>query len=189
MFFGKNLYDLIDHLVRGIAVRLGVVDHREIGFGKSQHDSVQIRNFVKNIADLVAEEIQKTFSQQVEFSALVHHFRAIFQQTFGQHDFAVPVVKLFADAVGKGGYFAHFFDLSLYTLFVAQFVSFGIGFIKGKAIHAAEMMGKGAADFKTVEIIFLRLFDDSLHIFNIHMGGMHQRPGDLIFFHIFLLLL
>ena len=50
------------------------------------------------------------------------------------------------------------------------------------AVHAAEMMCKGPADPEAVKIISLRFFDNSLHIFNIHMRGMHQRPGDLIFF-------
>ena len=92
MLFGKQSGKLLDDLLRRVARRIGVVDHRIVRFCEREDDAVEFRADAERLFELVAEPFLIILSEQVKFAILVQQSRKIVKKAVGDEYLAMPIV-------------------------------------------------------------------------------------------------
>ena len=181
VFLGEDVHDFFHHLVRRIAIRIGVVDHRIVRFGQGQNHAAEFRDHAENIVDLIAQEFLEIRAEQIEFAVAVEQGGPVLEHALGHHDLAVPQIDRLADGVGDIDDLPQRLSGPHDHILVAQGGGSWVGFQQQLAVQSAGRMRERSAQLEAVHVIPRRFGRDPPHVGAVDRSRMHQTPGDFLF--------
>ena len=178
MLLGEDAHEMLHHLLWRIALRVGVVDHREVRLREREHHAVQLRTVLERLVELEAEVVAVRIAKQIELAVLVLEGRQILQETLRDEDLAVPVVERLADAVGEAADLPHLASRLLDRRRIDKRMRARVRLQHRKPIDAAVGRMAVAAHLERIHAAILNgLIHHTLHVGDVDRRRMHDGPG------------
>ena len=177
VLLGEDAHKMFHHLLGRVALRVGVVDHREVRLRERKHHAVQLRAMLERLIKLEAEIVAVRIAQQVELAVLVLEGRQILQKSLRDEDLAVPVIERLADAVGEAADLPHFAARLLDRRRIDERMRARIRLQHRKPVDAAVGRMAVAAHLERIHAAVLDgLRHHPLHVGDVDRRRMHDGP-------------
>ena len=156
------------------------MDHGVVRFGEGKHHAVKFRTVLERLGKLEAEIVAVRVAKKVELPVLVDEFGKILENSLGNENLTMPIVKRLADRMGELAYLSKFGTRLLNSSGIDERMGIGVWLKHGESVYAAICGMAVAAGLERIDAaVFNGLLHHTLHIGDVYRRRMHYGPRNL----------